>query len=380
MKIAMVIDCYDDSRNGAVISTRRFTELLKENHDVSVITTGSPAPGKVILPEFYPFGFKKVMQRMHTPMAVPSPAKLQKVIREQDIVHVQFPFLLGINTVRIARKLHVPVVSTFHIQAEHLAMNAGIHSEQFIRYCYKFWLRNLFNRSDLVICPTRFAEEELKSYGLKAPSVILSNGFPPIFRPREIERDPEMQDKFIVLSVGRFAPEKRQDLIIRAVGRSRFRDRIQLILAGEGPDQEKLRELGNTLPHRPVFYTLSQEELVRYYNLGDLYVHAATVEVEGMTVLEAMACGMPLLLAGSPKSATSQFAIDERSLFDSGNLEELVAKMDYWIEHPGERTIAKERYYQNSQKYRIERSHEKLEELYYSLVSENGSASPAMPR
>jgi len=45
LKIAMVIDCYDDSKNGAVISTKRFVELLKKDHIISVITTGAPAPG-----------------------------------------------------------------------------------------------------------------------------------------------------------------------------------------------------------------------------------------------------------------------------------------------------------------------------------------------
>ncbi len=71
---------------------------------------------------------------MNVPLAVPSYRKLRKAIREMDIVHIQFPFFLGIRSVRIATKMKIPVISTFHIQAEHLAMNAGISSGAFIRY------------------------------------------------------------------------------------------------------------------------------------------------------------------------------------------------------------------------------------------------------
>jgi len=48
LKIVMVKDSYDDSKNGGVISTKRFVELLKKDHIVSVITTGTPIPGKIL--------------------------------------------------------------------------------------------------------------------------------------------------------------------------------------------------------------------------------------------------------------------------------------------------------------------------------------------
>jgi hypothetical protein len=60
------------------------------------------------------------------------------------------------------------------------------------------------------------------------------------------------------------------------------------------------------------------DELPRYYSAADLFVHAAEVELEGMSVLEAMACGAPRLIARAPKSAASQFAPDPRYLFESG--------------------------------------------------------------
>jgi len=364
LKIAMVIDSYDDCQNGAAISTHRFVELLRKEYEISVITTGDPALGKIVMPRFYVPIVRRIMKRMNTPLAIPTYRKLRKVIRGMDIVHIQFPFFLGIRSVRIAAKLKIPVISTFHIQAEHLAMNAGIRSSAFIRYCYKIWIKRIYNRSSMVICPSKFAQDELKHYGLKVPTTIISNGFLPMFKPNVVQRDPNYADKFIILSVGRFAPEKQQEIIIKAVRISKHCNEIQLILIGEGPLRKKLEEGGGDLPNPPVFLSLSPEELVKYYNMADLYVHAATVEVECMTVLEAMGCGLPLLIADSPKSATKQFALDNRSLFPCCDVQMLSERIDYWIDHPAELKDAGERYHIFSQKYRIEQSYEKLVEIY----------------
>ncbi len=367
--IAMIIDAYDDSTNGAVISTKRFTELLRHDFEVSIISTGEPGPGRIHMPRFYAPVFKRVMKKMKTPLAVPSNRVIRKALRNVDLVHIQFPFVLGVLSVRIARRMGLPVVSTFHIQAEHLSMNAGIRSKKFIRYCYKFWMRNIYNRSDVVICPSLFAEEELKRYGLISRSVIISNGIHSIYKPMQAERTEGFRDKFIILSVGRFAPEKRQELIIRAVNASKYRDRIQLILIGEGPDKEKIVEMGRTLPNLPVVLKLTPEELVYYYNIADLYVHAASVEVECMTVLESIGCGLPPLIASEPKSATKQFALDERFLFYPRVESDLLRKIEFWIEHPGELNEAKKMYESEAFKYRIDCSYEKLATLYKELVS-----------
>lgn len=368
LAIAIVIDTYDDCKNGAVISTKRFVELLEPKHKVSIISTGEPAPDKILLPAFYPFGVRRIMKRMKTPLAIPSPRILKKSLKEKDIVHIQFPFLLGLRAIRIARKLQIPVVTTFHIQAEHLALNAGIHSDSFIRYCYKFWMKYYFNCSDLVVCPSKFAQKELIAYGLKSPSVIISNGIIPMFRPMVVEKPSEYTNKFIVISVGRFAPEKRQKIIIQAIAGSKHRESIQLILIGEGPEKEKLIESGKILPNPPVLKALSQQELVRYYNFSDIYIHAATIEVECMSVMEAMACALPPIIAVSSKSATQQFALDSRALFPMDNPDELTKQLDYWIEHPIELAIAKQQYCESSHHYRIERSFEKLLECYYKLL------------
>ena len=71
--------------------------------------------------------------------------------------------------------------------------------------------------------------------------------------------------------------------------------------------------------------------------MADLYVHTSDAEIEAMSCMEAFACGLVPVIADSPRSATPQFALDERSLFPAGDTDALAERIDWWIEHPAER-------------------------------------------
>ncbi|HEX5819515.1 MAG TPA: glycosyltransferase, partial [Gemmatimonadales bacterium] len=342
MRIAMVLDSWDNEANGAVVSTRRFTERLRAaGHEVTIVANAAPEPGVVPLPTFEVPLFAGLMRRMKFLFARPDRAILADVLARHDLIHIQFPFWLGVRTMRMARAAGVPTVATFHVQGEHILYNIGIRSDALVAQVYRLFLRTVYDHADRVICPSELTERDLKRYGLRAPSVVISNGVPAIFRPAPPGTGPSFGDKVMVLSVGRLAAEKRHDLLIEAVRRSRHAGRIQLVILGAGPRRDALERLGATLPNPPVFGFLPTEELVPYYSAAALCVHASEVEVEGMAALEALACGAPCLVADSPRSATPQFAIDGRYRFASGSVESLGARMDALLDDPA--TLASDR-------------------------------------
>jgi 1,2-diacylglycerol 3-alpha-glucosyltransferase len=365
----MVIDSWDDAANGAVISTRRFTDLLRaQGHTVTILAAGEPAPGKVVLRPFYiPFA-NNIMRKMRLPFAWPTPAIIDATIAQQDVVHVQFPFYLGIKAITTAKRLGKPVVSTFHVQAEHLLYNIGVRNQGLVEKVYRFFLRTIYDRSDIVVCPSAFAERELTTRGLKVPTVVISNGVPPEFRPVPKGGAPDFGGKFVLLSVGRLAREKRHELVIDAVRHSRHRDRIQLVILGDGPMREELEVKGSDLPNKPVFNFLGKEELIHWYGAGDLCVHASEVEVECMSVLEAQACGLPCLIADSPRSATPQFALSADYLFQSGSRDDLVRKLDALIDQPARLQADRETSRRAASAFSIEASFEKLIGVYRRVV------------
>ncbi len=365
----MVIDSWDDAANGAVISTRRFTDLLRQQgHTVTILAAGAPAPGKVVLRPFYiPFA-GNIMRKMRLPFAWPTPAIMEATLAEQDVVHVQFPFYLGIKAITTARRLGKPVVSTFHVQAEHLLYNIGIRNQGMVERVYRFFLRAVYDRSDHVICPSAFAARELMSRGLKAPASVISNGVPSEFRPLPRGAGPDFGDKFVLLSVGRLAREKRHELVIDAVRHSRHRHRIQLAILGDGPLRDELEAKGRDLPNPPVFRFLNKEDLIDWYGAGDLCVHASEVEVECMSVLEAQACGLPCLIANSDRSATPQFALAPAYLFASGSRDDLVAKLDALVDDPSRLTADREVAARAAGVFRIEASLQKLLGVYSAVL------------
>lgn len=364
LKVAIVIDVYDNATNGAVISTRRFVKLLEHHYSITIITSGDPQPGRVVLPELRLPLVNGIIKSNNYTFARPQRCTMEECILKMNLIHVETPFLLGTRAIKIAREGHVPVICTFHVQPENILYNGHIHSELVVHTLYRLFVERCYNRADAVICPSRFAEDELRRFGLHVPSYVVSNGVLPQFKPLRIKREDSFRDKFIILSVGRLARDKRQDVLIRAVARSRYRDGIQLIFAGHGPMKSNLEHLGKSLPNTPLFRHLPPEEMIRLYNMSDLYVHPSVVEIEGISVLEAISCGLPALVSDSEKSASVQFALSEKFIFKKNDPMDLALKIDYWVEHREELKECAEKYRLHSRGYTIDKSVERIDELY----------------
>ena len=372
----MVLDSWDNAANGAVVSTRRFTERLRaDGHVVTIVANAAAEPGVVSLPSFEVPIFGGIMRRMKFQFARPDRAILARVLATHDLVHIQFPFWLGVRTMRMARDAGVPAVATFHVQGEHILYNIGIRSDALVAQVYRLFLRTVYDHADRVICPSEFTARELQRHGLRAPSVVVSNGVPPMFRPSPPGTGPAFGDKVMVLSVGRFASEKRHDLIIEAVRRSRHAGRIQLVMLGAGPRRDELERLGAALPHPPVFGFFPTVELVPYYGAAALCVHASEVEVEGMAALEALACGAPCLIADSPRSATPQFALDDQYLFTSGSVDSLTTRLDALLDNPAALAADRAAALALAARFSFENSYARLLGVYEDVLRDRAGAA-----
>ena len=95
----------------------------------------------------------------------------------------------------------------------------------------------------------------------------------------------------------------------------------------------------------PVIQKLyKHEELNTALWCGDLYVHTSIVEIEAISCLEAIACGMVPVIADSKKSATRMFALDDRCKYQSKNIDDLTSHIEYWYEHQEEMNEMREKY------------------------------------
>ena len=107
----------------------------------------------------------------------------------------------------------------------------------------------------------------------------------------------------------------------------------------------------------------SRSELVDIINNADLYCHPSEMEIEAIGCMEAIRCGVVPVISDSKKSATSKFALDEKSLFINDDAEDLARKIDYWIEHEEERKEYSLRYLSSATAFDQAYCMDKMEEM-----------------
>jgi len=170
------------------------------------------------------------------------------------------------------------------------------------------------------------------------------------------------------------AAEKRQDVLIEAVHRSRHRDRIRLVLAGPGTLAPALRRRAERLPLPPEIGFVDRPRLEQLLETADVFVHPSDVELEGMAVLEAMAIGLPVLVSDSAESAAADFALDDRFRFRSGDARALAERLDALVDRPDVLRDAGVRYAALARTLDFGASVEHLVEVYRSVV--RGAETP----
>ena len=376
MRIVLVVDMFDEENNGTTMTARRFADMLRQRgHQVRVVSIGESGKDKFGVPEAHYKLVTRIGHKQGFCFATPDEKVFRKAFKGADIVHFFLPFPFERKAAKIARQMGIPTSAAFHLQPENITYN--IHCEKvellsvgFYRFAHRYFYKD-FNH---IHCPSKFIAGELRKNGYKQKLYVISNGVDDEFRPMEVEKvtDPE---KFNILMIGRLSYEKKQDILLKAVECSKYADKIQVYLAGHGPCEKALRKQGETMKNPPIFGFYTKEELIRLINSCDLYVHAAYIESEAIACMEAFACGLVPVISNSPKSATVQFALDDRSLFEADNPDDLARKIDYWIENPEMKAIMSTKYAMQGNTYRVSESVKQAELMFNDAINdfkENG--------
>ena len=374
MKILIVIDQFDNSNNGTTISARRFAKGLQEaGNEVYVVSTGDKKDEyKFNLKELpLPPGISHIIKSQGMSFAIPNTEILEKAISSVDVVHFYMPFFISKSGLKICEKLHIPHTAAFHVQPENITYTIGLGTKTKVNdLIYTHYRDSFFNHFTHIHCPSEFIANELKKHGYTAKLHVISNGVDDEFKYYGKEKLPEFKDKFVISMIGRYSNEKRQDVLIDAISKSKYSDKIQLVLAGRGPKEAKYRKLGEKLANPPVMKFYNTEDLINLLKSTDLYVHSADAEIEAISCIEAFACGNVPIIANSSNSATKQFALVKESLFEAGNSTDLANKIDFWIENEDYRKEMELKYSQHANNYRLKDSIKKMEEMFEDAIRE----------
>lgn len=130
-----------------------------------------------------------------------------------------------------------------------------------------------------------------------------------------------------IICIARLVKTKRIDQLIRATAKSNDR----LIIVGAGPEEKYL----HSLAHKKVqfFKKLPRKELINLLKQADLFCLPSVVEGFGIATIEAMACGLPAILADIPVNHEITKEGQGSVFFEPGNTVDLAAKIKTLIEN-----------------------------------------------
>jgi glycosyltransferase involved in cell wall biosynthesis len=254
-------------------------------------------------------------------------ARARNLCRRMDVLHVHHPFMIGQLALRYGRRYGLPVVFTNHtrydIYTRHYAPAlAEVVGTGFLEH----YLAGFCNACDLVIAPSAAVAELLRGFGVNQEIACVPNGIEVgrfAHPAQRLERAslgiPEAAK--LLIYVGRLAPEKNLAFLLRAFAAATGDlPEAYLLLVGGGPEKEKLQEQAQSagIGERVIFAGSAEYELIpAYLALADAFVTASTSEVHPLSVLEAMAAGLPVLGVESP--GVGETVVDGRNGLLSGD-------------------------------------------------------------
>jgi len=342
MKVLFVVNSFYAKGNGLSASARRTVdELEKLGAQIRVLSLRNPDPDGpqpfyALPPTRIPV-FQNLVERQCYAFAHSDKKIIKQALSWADVVHIEEPFWLQVVTCRLAKRMGVPCVGTYHLHPENLFSSIHLRkSLYFNSSTMLFWKKTVFDHCRILQCPTENVRQRLEKWHFKSELRVISNGMIVKDKPQLLKKPHSV---FTIVSIGRYSIEKDQSTLLRAMKYCRHAQEIQLVLAGRGPREAKLKKQAQKLYDKNIikypvqFCYLSAEGLEELYSRCDLYVHCATVEVEGLSCTEAIGTGLVPVIAESKLSATSQYAHLPQNSFKAGDAKTLAERLDWWFEH-----------------------------------------------
>ncbi len=308
MKILIVTDAYKPMINGVVTSIINLQDgLLDLGHDVRILTLSENSKsyrdgniyyiGSCDMSDFYPNAKMKVRSGKSEVADI--------LMWKPDIIHTQSEFSIFSLATKIAKELSIPVIHNYHTMYEdythYFSPNKTIGKKTVTAIT-----NSLAKKVEAMIAPTNKIYHVLDEYGVTCPVEVIPSGiclekFEVNVSEEEIKEMKNNlnipEENMVLLSVSRIGKEKNIGELVYYMSLLKER-KISLVIVGDGPDREAMEKLVNRCQlEEYIKFTgmVPPQEIPKYYKMADLFVSASTSETQGLTYIEAMASGTPIL-------------------------------------------------------------------------------------
>jgi len=330
MRICFTSDQSFPAIGGEGTSTQNFARgLVERGHKVIVFTSRvknppqeelvNPAPEqvrcRVKIYRFFsiPISFGKGY------FSYPFASTLYKILKKEkiEIVQINLPTFLGLESLRAARKLKIPVVLGYHVQIGNVIPYWLPQPFKFVVSLFvHLWFFYFFRLGDLVIAPSNFAANYIKKYTNKSVKVV-SNGIDlEKFNPEKTTNEQikafrkkySLGNKPYLLHLGRASHEKNIPYLLKIM--RTLPEKVKLVVIGRG-SQEKLlqRKIKKLKQEKQIIFLnkiLPRDEVFTAFKGASLFITSSFFELQGIVVLEAMTMSCPVLVGRGKESAAPE--------------------------------------------------------------------------
>lgn len=381
MKILLTSDWYIPAVNGVVTSVLNLKRGLEaRGHEVRIFTLsgtrhsfekdGVIYVGSVRADAVYPGARLRVSSGKNW---------MDRMVEWQpDIVHSNCEFSTFPLAQRISRELQIPLVHTYHTVYENYTHYFS-PSKVWGRKLVTVFSRRVAAKTDALLAPTEKVKTLLQSYGISAPIYVLPTGidqekFVQVANsPERIEIRKQLgisPEQTVLVSVGRMAKEKNGGELIQMMAYFR-RENIRLLLVGDGPCRQELQKQAEELGiGEQVIFTgmVPPEQVSRYYQAGDLFVSASTSETQGLTYIEALSSGLPMLCHRD--DSLKGVILEDVNGWQYDSETDFIQKVRNFMGHPEQQEVWTANALQMGEKFSIPAFAFHAEQIYQELLAQ----------
>ena len=317
MNIALFSDTYLPDINGVATSTHILKkELKKHGHHVLIVTTFLPHDSQYVDEDLDVLRLPGIdLKKLYGYRASNIYSfKGMKELKDfqPDIIHIQTEFGIGIFGKIAGEILNVPVCYTYHTMWADYSHYIAPGNIKAVDHAAKKIIEKISkiygdSCSELIV-PSQKTADALREYGISNSINVIPTGlelehFSLAHKNEElmqqIVKQYHLENKFVVTFLGRIAPEKSVDFLIDAMSEIiKVNQQIVLMIVGGGPQFDELKDYVHSKGLDDyICFTGPQvsEKVPSFYHVSHLFVSASITETQGLTFIEAMASGIPVL-------------------------------------------------------------------------------------
>ena len=372
MRIALFSDTWLPNINGVVTSLVNQIKILQQDgHEVFLFVPKTSSNKLEQVPEGITiYEFPGVEFPSYPGYKMSLPIGLRKIISNQrfDILHSHSPFLQGWFCMMVKQVQKVPMVTTYHTHlAEYTGhIFKGIAEERVKHVLGGFmwaFTRNQYNKYDLIFTPSKIMKSELEQHGLD-PVIEMPNPISSVFLEKQTDvenRKKKLRESFkvpkdarILLYVGRISFEKRLEVLLEAYKslEQKYSD-LYLVIVGDGPQLGMYRKKAKSLGLQKYIFTgyVHHSQLPIVYQLGDVFISPSDTETQGLTFIEAMSQGCPVIAIKARGPA--DFIIHNKNGFFSKTLDpnEFEQLIEGVLQNPEKQQLIRENAIKTAENY-----------------------------